>query len=163
MFDFADLNWATVIASGVVALIASFIAPWAHWGAQKRRIRLEGKRKLLAGAKRYYDLDTEEPHKNHLGKFAKRASPYPALKPYLSRTLKASIDKYIIEYQKLPPYPHQQDIAHRARTPDEMVKDINEMVREWHKAQENIRSVQDKVWASVIREVNKLERKWGLM
>lgn len=35
----------------IAGVIGSLVAPWVHWGIEKRRVRLEDRRKLIADAR----------------------------------------------------------------------------------------------------------------
>ncbi len=75
--------------SGLVSgAIASLIAPWVHWGIEKRRTRRESRRALIAEAREYVA--------SHLfGGATFSAKPiYSQLKPHLHREVIEVIENY---------------------------------------------------------------------
>lgn len=72
----------------VTGAIASLIAPWVHWGIEKRRTRRESRRALIADARGYVA--------SHLfGGTTFSAKPiYSQLKPHLRHELIEMIENY---------------------------------------------------------------------
>jgi len=82
---------AVAIISGVFGLIAgavgSLIAPWVHWGIEKRRNKLDRRRALIDNTRIFLsgDAPTREDY---------RQSPaYAAIRPYLSQRIRDNIQQ----------------------------------------------------------------------
>jgi hypothetical protein len=41
-------GWLAALFGLIGGTVASLIAPWAHWGVEKQRIRLEARRQMIA-------------------------------------------------------------------------------------------------------------------
>jgi hypothetical protein len=76
-----------VIISGVVGLftgaIASLSAPWAQWGVEKRKLRLQARAKLLQEAREFISSNSYSSPD-----FIKYEPLYSQLLPYLSNNCK---------------------------------------------------------------------------
>jgi hypothetical protein len=85
-----DITTTNVIISAIVGLIAggiaSLIAPWIHWGIEKRRMRLEGRKKLLETCKDYLQRYTF-----NCSNFIEKPF-YSSLRPYLSKKLVSELE-----------------------------------------------------------------------
>lgn len=79
------MDHETIVTSIVVSLgtglFASLAAPWAHWGVEKRKVKMESRKKLLEECRFFA---TKFP--NQKEKF-RATSSYSQIKPYLSKKL----------------------------------------------------------------------------
>ena len=80
-----DISTTNILISAVAGLIAggvgSLIAPWIHWGIEKKRKRLDGRKKLLEDCKDYLNRYTF-----NCSNFIQKPF-YSSLRPYLSKEL----------------------------------------------------------------------------
>jgi len=79
----------TAIISGIVGLITgligSLIAPWVHWGIEKKRIRLAERKELLTQAR--VSLSMYESRGEYI-----TTSTYSRVRPYLPASALAAIE-----------------------------------------------------------------------
>lgn len=79
------------IISGIVGLISgavgSLIAPWVHWGIEKRREKLNRRRELTDNARIFFsgNVFTRE--------ICRQSLTYAAIRPYLSRRIADNVQQ----------------------------------------------------------------------
>jgi hypothetical protein len=74
-------------------VIGSIVAPWIHWGVEKRKLKLAARQELIVKARRVVAGD--------LDKFAFRETPtYSTLRPLLSERTRKEIESDAITIQR---------------------------------------------------------------
>jgi hypothetical protein len=73
------------LAGLIAGAIGSLIAPWIHWGIEKKKIRHTARREFISAARRALEADT--------GKHEFRESTiYSQLRPFLSERTRKEIE-----------------------------------------------------------------------
>lgn len=87
------LKIAIPALTGLLAgVIGSLIAPWIHWGIEKRKLRLRARREFIAAARRSLEagLDKDE---------FRESAIYSQLRPFLSERTRKEIESDTITIQ----------------------------------------------------------------
>jgi len=86
-----NITTLNMIISSIFGLIggaiASLIAPWVHWGIEKKRIQINRKKELIDNCK------MEINKKNFDGKEFRESPYYANIRPFLSKELTHLIEK----------------------------------------------------------------------
>lgn len=91
----SSLTLLTSAATGLLAgTIASLIAPWVHWGIEKKRNRLEARRRTI----QEWREAIKNPDLYDRNAFRLSAA-YSTLRPFLSREMVKAIEDDVIHLQ----------------------------------------------------------------
>lgn len=82
--------WISLLAGGAAGAttgaVASFVAPWANWGVEKRRQRLESRRKLIHEVRMWVKREAG------ILTFA-QSGLFPRIRPHLTPGFRAVLDR----------------------------------------------------------------------
>ena len=88
------LKVAIPAALGFLAgIVGSLIAPWVHWGIEKRKALLEARRSLIARARAFLQSDPDRETFKH-------SVIYSELRPYLSEKARHEVESNAIVVQR---------------------------------------------------------------
>lgn len=119
-----DPNIVSALIGGgtglVTGAIASLIAPWIHWGIEKRRTRREARRALIAEARGYVATHLFD------GVTFSAKPFYSQLKPHL----RSEVIETIENYQEVQ---DQQDDPGKfpRRLQDQVINELSRVERKW--------------------------------
>lgn len=79
----------TIIIAIISGAIGSLIAPWVHWGIEKKRLKLSARRKLIENVR---DFLEESPDKEEF----QESVIYSKIKPFISQKTQKKIEDDVI-------------------------------------------------------------------
>ena len=117
-----------ILVSAATGAIASLIAPWANWGVEKKKKKLEWRKSFINECKRMigkndFDLD-----------IFRESSCYSNLKPYLSNKLKKEIEskrKRYIPGKRLPLEEELEIVKQEAKIKNNLFDEITLIEKRW--------------------------------
>ena len=106
-------------AAGLVGgIIGTVIAPWAHWGVEKRRQRQTKRRELISASRALLTSDMD------LKTFRETAT-YAKLRPHLLKPVRETVEKL------KPTDPENSNEQNEANIKERILEDIARIEREW--------------------------------
>lgn len=81
------ITWVDIVLPAAIGIIASLVAPWANWGVEKRKKKLEWRKGFINDCKRIVDNPDFNPDMFRENRF------YSSLKPHLSKKLQEEVEE----------------------------------------------------------------------